>query len=133
MFGWGCLVMLLSAGFFMVGATEPPREWGDTSRAVLLYGVSGIGLVIGVLGLLLFRRGTQRGEAVRKADPYTVFSCVLCGYRWSLRPGESQPAPRSDANPELARLGAQRLAEEERKRQEAAQAAWFLEQQRRRK
>lgn len=49
-----------------------------------------------------------------KISPY-AYACQLCGYEWEQKPNETLPVT---VNPDLIRLGEQRLEQERRRRRE---------------
>ncbi len=104
-----------------------PVRWWDRLIALILISATG-GLILlfsSQLGSMLFGK---RVTFETKIGTTNHFTCRLCGYEWDWNYGE--PWPEVSVRSDLIAKGAQKLAEYEAAERQRQEAAWYLEQQR---
>jgi hypothetical protein len=105
--GWAIILLLLG------GALGYMLQGGGGSLQSIVVGMAGMFLVI-----LLVRLAVRSNAEARKADKIEKYDyvCSLCGYKWSRR--EDEPIPPVEVRPDLIAKGAQKLEEEQKRRDE---------------
>ena len=100
------------AAFFVIGGCIGGELFGvkttDASYGTWVYATLFLSVALGIAALVITRRA--RRAALARADTTYNYYCLLCGYRWSWRPGT--PLPNVQVRPELIAKGEQKLAEE---------------------